>query len=125
MERTIMIDGRKVKFKATGLTPALYRQHHQRELFDDISMLQAEQAKAASENKGMSGEALQAFERMAYTMAKQADPEETPDNMEEWLDSFGFLSIYRALPDIVALWNLNEVTKSESKKKAPAKRRER
>ena len=73
----------------------------------------------------MSGEALQAFERMAYTMAKQADPEETPDNMEEWLDSFGFLSVYRALPDIVALWNLNEVTKSESKKKAPAKRRER
>lgn len=124
MERTITIDGRRVKFKASGLTPALYRQHHQRELFDDISMLQEDQAKAAKENKGISGESLQAFERIAFTMAKQAEPEKTPDNMEEWLDSFGFLSIYRALPDIVALWNLNEATTSKSKKKAPAKRKE-
>ena len=125
MERTITIDDRKVKFRASGLTPALYRQHHQRELFDDITMLQASQAKAAKENTGMSGEAMQAFERIAYTMAKQADPEATPDTMEEWLDQFGFLSVYRALPEIVALWNINEVSTSESKKKAPAKRKGR
>lgn len=123
MERTITIDGRKVKFRASGLTPALYRQHHQRELFDDITTLQVAQTKAAKENTGMSGEALQAFERIAFTMAKQADPEETPDNMEDWLDQFGFLSVYRALPEIVALWNVNEVTTSKSKKKA-GKRRE-
>ena len=123
MERTITIDDRPVKFRASGKTTLLYREHHQRELFDDIQMLQVAQAKAAKENTGMSGEALQAFERIAYTMAKQADPEATPDNMGDWLDQFGFLSVYRALPEIVALWNINEASTSKSKKKA-GKRRE-
>ena len=111
MERTITIDGLPVKFKASGLTPVLYRQHHQREIWDDLPVIQS-----AAQKGVMTGEAVQILERIAYTMAKQADPE-APDTMEEWLDGFEFMSIPTAFPQILQLWNLNEVSTSTKKKK--------
>lgn len=115
MERTVIIDGQPVKFKATGKTPVLYKEHHQREIWDDIPKLQA-----AAQTGVMSGEAVQILDRVAYTMAKQADPE-IPE-MEDWLDQFEFLSIPRAFPEILVLWNLNEKTSVKSKKKAGKQR---
>jgi hypothetical protein len=58
---------------------------------------------------------LEAFEKIAYIMAKQGDPD-IPDDPAEWLERFEFFSIYEVLPEILGLWNLNLEQKSESKK---------
>lgn len=115
MEKTIKIDGREVKFKATAATIRLYRQHTGRDLLVDMQTLQ----KSTGSGDGLSAEALTLFENIAYTMAKQAD-DSIPDSADEWLDEFEMFSIYVVLPQIVELWRLNELTTSESKKKVKA-----
>ena len=114
MERTVRIDDRDVKFKATGATIRIYRQMFRRDILEDMDKLQKE----ATEGK-LSAEALEMFENMAFVMAKQADPS-IPDTADEWLDQFSMFSLYQILPEIIALWGLSSTTLSDSKKKALA-----
>ncbi len=58
---------------------------------------------------------LEAFENIAYLMAKHADPS-IPDTAEEWLEGFSVFSIYQVLPEIISLWGVNLETQSVTKK---------
>lgn len=118
MEKTIMIDETPVKFKATAQTPRLYRQLFQRELFDDIQQLQTAYAAGVKEGRPLSSVDLTIFENIAFTMAKDADPEGTPETADEWLEGFGMFSVWSVLPEIVNLWGINSQTINKSKKKA-------
>lgn len=113
MEKTINIDGRAVKFKATASTIRQYRMRFGRDLLLDFQKLQESTGSGAT----LSAEALTTFENLAFTMAKQADPE-IPDTADEWLDTFDMFSIYVVLPQIVELWQLSTLPTAESKKKA-------
>lgn len=115
MEKIIKIDGREVKFKASAATIRLYRQNTGRDMLLDINKLQ----ESAGSGNGLSAEALNLFEDIAYTMAKQAD-DSIPDSADEWLDSFEMFSIYLVLPQIIELWRLNELTTTTPKKKEKA-----
>lgn len=117
MERTITIDGKPVKFKCTAGTVRAYRQLFTRDLLVDIQRLQS----LKEDSDDLSGEALEVFERIAYTMAKQAD-DTIPDDVDEWLDSFEMFSVYKALPEIIKMWALSQTTLSTPKKKATSKR---
>ena len=101
--KNILIDGKKVKFRASATIPRLYIQL----------------TKNSDKNKKDDGgdiENLELFENVAYIMAKHADPAQ-PDTPEEWLEQFNVLSLYQALPDIIELWRLNNMSVAESKKK--------
>ena len=50
-------------------------------------------------------------------MARHADPENVPESIEDWLDEFDTFSIYLVLPEIMELWNINQFSQVESKKK--------
>lgn len=112
MEKTINIDGKDVRFKATASTIRQYRAKFGRDLLVDFQKLQSDAASGGD----LSTEALLTFENMAYVMAKQADPQ-IPDTPDEWLDEFGMFSIYVVLPQIVELWQLSSLPTAESKKK--------
>ena len=118
MEKTIVIDGRAIPFKASGNTPRLYRSLFMRDIFLDIEKLAASVEKARK--KAKNGESvldvgsLEIFENVAYTMAKQADP--GIPSADEWFDSFNVFSVYSVLPEIIELWNLNTIQIAESKK---------
>ena len=53
---------------------------------------------------------------MAYIMAKHADPENVPDNPDDFLEQFNTFSIYEILPQLIELWGLNTATQVKSKK---------
>ena len=114
MEKTIDVNGKPVRFKATGATIRLYRQMFRADFLQDIQKLQT-----ASAAEILNAETLVIFENIAYLMAKQADPA-IPDTPDEWLDTFDMLDIYQVLPQITGLWGVSEQTLSESKKKALA-----
>ena len=59
---------------------------------------------------------LEIFENAAFVMARQYD-QTIPDTPEEWLEGFAVFSIYEILPEILALWQLNQQTTSTPKKK--------
>ena len=113
MEKYVDIDGKKVKFKSTASTARKYRQQFNRDLLIDMQNL----SESAGNGGRLSASALECFENIAYTMAKQAD-ETIPDTADEWLDEFEMFSIYTILPQIIELWGLsNQTLETEAKKK--------
>lgn len=126
MDKIITIDGKKVGFRATALTPRLYRHKVGRDIIRDLNQLRKSYNKAAKLSKNATKEErqdaqlsildLEIFENVAHIMARQYDPS-IPDTPEEWLEDFKLFSIYEILPQILELWGLNQKTTSKPKKK--------
>lgn len=117
MEKKIKVGEHEVSFKATGATLRIYRQMFQKDLLIDIQKLEKEMRGGT----GLSADALEIFENIAYVMARQADPE-VPDTADEWLDHFEIFSIYEILPQIIELWGVNMESIEQSKKKVSKQR---
>lgn len=138
MDKILTIDGKEVGFRATALTPRLYRHKIGRDIIRDLNRLRkayvrvmqvqqsAPSEDATPEELSAYTEALQdaqldvldleIFEDAAYVMAKQYDAS-IPGSPEEWLEEFSTFSVYKVLPEILELWQLNQQTTSTSKKK--------
>ena len=114
MERVIDIGGKAVKFKATALTPRIYRHKFGRDMIVDLNSLR-ESLHKTKDGEEFSSLDLEIFENAAYTMAKQADAN-IPETAEEWLDGFEMFNIYNILPELLALWGANTATTATPKK---------
>lgn len=109
MQRTIVIDGREIAMKVTGNTPRAYRNEFTRDLFIDLDNMNT------SYKKNGEHADFSCVERLAYTMAKQADPE--IGTIDEWLDSFESpMAIMMAMPEILSLWTDSQATTTTQKK---------
>lgn len=129
MEKTVHIDGREVRFRASAAIPRMYRMKFRRDIIQDMKTIQTAIQKAgdAREKAVANGEqdpgsslpleALTLFENVAYLMARHSDPG-VPDSVEEWLDGFGTFSIYTVFPVIQNLWDENLRTLNPPKKKS-------
>ena len=116
MEKIITIDNKQVKFKATAGTPRRYLATFKRDMIKDLQKLTEQSQKEET----LSAEMLQIFLDASYVMAKQADPENVPDNADDWLDEFSMFSIYEVLPQIVELWGMQIQTTVDAKKNLAA-----
>lgn len=124
LEKKIMIDGKPVKFRASAAVPRLYMALTGSDIFSDIGDLTeqfhkpaetGEQQKAQIDLKDLGK--MSTFENIAYVMAKAADSS-VPDTVEEWLDQFGMMSVWRAFPQIAKLWAASQKTNVDLKKKS-------
>ena len=113
MEKTITIDGREVRLRASAAIPRLYRIKFRRDILQDMQTIKKAVEKSVQENAQEGGqmssiplEALELFENVSYLMAKHADPA-VPSTVEEWLDGFETFSIYTVFPAIEELWMAN------------------
>ncbi len=141
MERTILIDGKEVRLRASASIPRLYRIKFRRDIIHDMAFISkaldkslrtrkaAKLAESKTEAKEETAgqavaleasdiplEALTMFENVAYLMAKHADPT-VPSDPEEWLDGFETFSIYQVFPVIQEMWEANLQTQSVPVKK--------
>ena len=114
-EKTVVISGKEVRFRSSAAIPRLYRIKFKRDIFKDLSKLEASYKGKADDGEELQIEDLEIFENVAYIMAFHADPT-IPGTIEEWLDEFEMFSIYQVLPEILDLWGANLVTDIESKK---------
>ena len=110
--KTINVNGTDVKFKASASVPRLYRAKFRKDIFKDFSKLKEK----SESDDNFSIDSLETFENIAYIMAKHAEPENVPNDPDEWLEQFNMFSIYEVLPKLIDLWELNIETQSESKK---------
>lgn len=122
IKKTITVDGIEVPFKASAAVPRLYRIKFRRDIYKDFAALQTSVQETGARLAGdedastLDIESLEVFENIAYIMAKHADPENVPDNPDDWLEAFNTFSIYEVLPQLIELWGLNVETQAESKK---------
>lgn len=117
MEKTIEIDGREVKFRATAAIPRLYRIKFGRDIMQDMTTLKKELEKAQEGEGPIPPKFLQIFEDVSYLMAKHADPDMEAQTPDQWLEQFGTFSIYTVLPKLFELWTANNKVLSIPKKK--------
>ena len=117
MDKTIAIDGKDVKFRATARTPRLYRALIGRDMIADMNRLQKKFQKVKDGEDTLDMLDLQIFEDTAYIMARHADPDIEQKDADEWLDTFDMFSIYEILPQIFELWAINTAQTSTPKKK--------
>lgn len=114
--KTITIDGIEVPFKASAAVPRLYRMKFGRDIYKDFASLQKNVKENDEGESTLDIESLEVFENVAYIMAKHADPENVPDNPDDFLEQFNTFSIYEILPQLIELWGLNTATQVKSKK---------
>ena len=139
MEKIIIIDGQEVGFRASALTPRLYRHKIGRDMIRDLNQLKHSYKMAVSaqnlqkpgknatekevaeyeqaiQDAQLSIMDLEIFENAAFIMARQYD-QTIPATPEEWLERFNVFSIYEILPEILAMWQINQQTTAIPKKK--------
>lgn len=122
MDKTITIEGKEIKFRATARTPRLYRMLTNRDMIKDMNILakafkESEKLKKEDGFGNLTTQHLIIFEDSAYVMARHANPDMVEQTADEWLDNFNMFDIYSIFPQIFELWNLNTVQTAESKKK--------
>ena len=126
MERMVTVGDRMIKMRASALIPRLYRFKFGRDMISDMAALKKAFDKAKNlpsdatpeerEAAQLSAFDLTIFENAAYIMAKHADASQ-PNTPDEWLEQFDMFSIYQVLPQMLELWNINNMTTSIPKKK--------
>ncbi len=119
IKKNITVDGIEVPFKASAAVPRLYRLKFQRDIYKDFAALQTNVKEGDEENSTLDIESVEVFENIAFIMAKHADPDNVPDNPDDFLEQFNTFSIYEILPQLIELWGLNTATQVESKKTSP------
>lgn len=110
--KEINVGGKIITFKASAAIPRLYRIKFNRDIYKDLLVLD----KIHKNKSQIDSETLEIFENIAYIMAYHGNKEITAD-IEEWLEQFDTLSVYKLLPELIKLWGLNVNTMSQAKKK--------
>ena len=116
IKKIITVDGIEVPFKASATLPRLYRAKFRKDIFKDFAALKTSVDESDAAESGLGIESLEVFEDLAWTMAKHADPENVPDNPDDWLEQFNTFSIYEILPQLFELWGMNVEAQAQSKK---------
>ncbi len=107
MEKTVTIDGRPVRFKATGGLSYRYKAQFGREVIQDLIAIEqatmsiptattagkkAKEARELAAAYEMTGQALEMIYNVLWCMAKTAD--ETIPDPQAWLDSFETFNVW-------------------------------
>jgi hypothetical protein len=117
MEKTIVIDGQKVRFKSNGATPLRYKAQFGRDYLKEILKMSAlTNVKKKKDNqidvKDLEVLDFEVFYNIAWIMAKTADP--TIPEPIEWLSTFEEFPIDEIFPE---MQELMLASLSSSKKK--------
>ena len=101
MEKTIIIDGKNIKFKTTGATPLRYKAQFGKDYFKEILKLapleglKKDQAVTTADLEGID---FEVFYNISWVMAKQAD-NSIPEPVE-WLDQFDEYPMAEIIPEL-------------------------
>ena len=113
MQKVINVGGKDITFKATASTPLRYRERTGRDLLRDLFSISAASSQGGAVD--MSKVDTNIITELAYTMAKQADPD-LPEYVD-WLDEFEPFDVINACGEILTLWGMSQKQLEKSKKK--------
>ena len=100
MERTIVIDGKQIRFKSTAATPLRYKAQFGKDFFVDIlklSSIEGLNSKKIDINK-IDKLDFEVFYNIIWVLAKTAD-KKIPEPMT-WLDKFDEFPLFEIIPEL-------------------------
>lgn len=116
MEKIILIDGRKVTFKADGATPLRYRTEFQRDYFADIIKLTNALKDVTTGEIDYQNLDTGIFSDIIYLLAKTADKE--IGDIYEFYGSFDSFPVFEVFGEVqeLLLSNMQTIAKKTKKK---------
>ncbi len=85
-EKTVLISGKEVRFRSSAAVPRLYRIKFKRDIFKDLSKLEASYKGKTDDGEELQIEDLEIFENVAYIMAFHADPTSPGQLRNGWMN---------------------------------------
>ena len=122
MEKTIVIDGKHVRFKSTGATPLRYKAQFHKDFFVDILKLNSLKKLKMGENLTAKDIEIVDFDvlyNITWVMAKTANSS-IPEPLE-WLDSFDEFPLMDIVPQVQDL--IGSSLQAKKKSNHPANNR--
>lgn len=116
MIKTVNIGDTTVTLKTSAALPRMYRRRFNRDLFLDMSHIMSGVTKE-NPNLTLDAEGMEILEDVVYTFAKYADPENVPDEVEDWLEGFESFDIFVLIPIVLEMWVQERKTTGNLKKK--------
>jgi hypothetical protein len=118
MEKTLTIDGKKVRFKSTGATPLRYKAQFQKDFFADILKLNS--LKGLQKAEEIKSEDIEKIDfdvlyNITWVLAKTADKEIAEPI--EWLDAFSEFPLLEIVPELQDLIQSTIQAKKKQKTK--------
>lgn len=106
MEKTIIIDGKQIKFKTNGATPLRYKAQFRKDFFKEILKLMPLSQLQGKESEQINLKDLEilnfeVFYEIAWIMAKTANP--TIPEPLQWLEEFEEFPLAEIIPEIQEL----------------------
>lgn len=103
MEKTLIIDGKEVRFKSTAATPLRYKAQFGKDFFAEIIKMGALEKLGKLDpdkvtREDLEGLDFEVFYNIAWAMAKTADPK-IPDPIT-WLDQFDEFPMVDIIPEL-------------------------
>lgn len=123
MEKTILIDNQKVRFKTNGATPLRYKAQFGKDYFKEIlkmAPLAKFGGKTNFEAADLEALDFDIFFNIAWIMAKTAEP--TIPEPLEWLEGFEEFPLIEIFPELQDLM-IASLQGNSTKKKIPTKKR--
>lgn len=116
MEKTIVIDGKNIRFKSTGGSAIRYKAQFGKDFFADVAKLTSLEKLTKIDDKDFKPEDLEGldftfFYNIAWVFAKAAD-KEVQDQLS-WLDSFDEFPIMEIIPELQELITATLKTKKK------------
>lgn len=105
-EKIVKIGEQEVKLKTSAYTPILYSNLFNSNIFAEMQEI----IMSAGGTGVVPYEKVLTLYRLAYCMAKHADP--SVASMEEWMDQFGVYDIPEIAGDLIDLWAEDNQTQS-------------
>jgi hypothetical protein len=98
MEKTILIDGKEVRFKSTGSTALRYKAQFGKDYLSEILKLNNLNGLDLNTTTSFEGFDFEVFYNIAWVMAKTANPS-IPDPIT-WLDEFESFPMMDIIPEL-------------------------
>jgi hypothetical protein len=98
MEKTILIDGKEVRFKSTGATALRYKAQFGKDYLSEILKLNNLNGLDLNTATSFEGFDFEVFYNIAWVMAKTANPS-IPDPIT-WLDEFDSFPMMDVIPEL-------------------------
>ncbi|PEJ48218.1 hypothetical protein CN692_24230 [Bacillus sp. AFS002410] len=114
MEKTILIDGKQIRFKSTGATPLKYKAQFQKDFF--VEILKLNSLKKLNAGQDIKAEDIDHVDfdvlyNIIWVMAKTAD--QTIPEPIEWLDQFDEFPLFDIVPKVQELLGFTLQTKKK------------
>lgn len=95
------VDGQQVELKYSDMLPLLYKVNLKRNFVRDLTTIARAFQYVCATGREFTPKELNAYNHICYALARHANPQAVPKDINTWMDGFATFPIYETMPKVV------------------------